>query len=65
VKFYQTISEAIYKQLAGYHFMIRVCDGGFILESNNLPDSFLGKTFPVMYHNRKLELWVYPEELTM
>ncbi len=64
-KFYQTISEAIYKRLAGYHFMIKVYNGGFILESNSLPETFLGSTIPVVYQNRKLELWVYPEELTM
>lgn len=59
--FFQALSRAIYDRLVGIHFMTRVCDDGIILESNSIPESFLGTTIPLLYHNRKLELQVYPE----
>ena len=64
-KFFQTLSKAIYDKLPGVHFMTKVYNYGVILESNNIPDSFLGTTIPFVFMSRKLELQVYPEALDM
>jgi hypothetical protein len=63
--FFQALSKALYDKLIGVHFMTKVYDGGVILESDTIPDSFLGTTIPFLYHNRKVELRVYPQALTM
>lgn len=63
-QFFQALSRAIYAKLAGVHFMTKVYDGGILLESNTIPDSFLGTTLSFLYQNRLIELRVYPETLS-
>ena len=63
--FFRTVSQAIYNQLIGVHYMTRLHDAGIILESNNIPESFLGTIIPFVYQNRKLEMRVYPQVLAM
>jgi hypothetical protein len=59
--FYQELSRAIYNRLSGIHFMTTIYDDGILLESNNIPDSFLGSTIPFVYRNHIVELRVYPQ----
>lgn len=63
-QFYPAVSRALYSHLVSIYFTIQVFDEGIMIESNSIPERFVGSTIPFVFGNRKLELRVYPETLS-
>lgn len=62
--FFHTVSHAIYKELSGFHYITKIYSEGIVIEGDTIPERFLGTIIPVIYHNRNLELRVFPKVFT-
>ena len=57
-KFFQAIARGVYKSIPGVQCSVQIGNEGVVIESQSVPEGFLGSVIPFVYLNRPLELRV-------